>query len=108
MDTLQKDLHVSKKNEGPDLQEKFVTPATLIQGGGAEVEVEEDIGTGTDRLQPLHFHRPMGTLLHLLVLRIQIRETVVGHPKEDQGHHQNQVALLHQTTISCPIAGEVF
>ena len=110
MDTLQNDLHVSKKNEGPDLQEKFVTPATLIQGGGAEVEVEKDIGTGTDRLQPLHFHRPMGTLLHLhlLVLRIQIRETVVGHPKEDQGHHQNQVVLLHQTAISCLIAGEVF
>ena len=108
MDILQNDLPVSKKNEGPDLQEKFVTLATLIQGG--EVEVEKDIGTGIDRLQPLHFHHPMGTCLrlHLLVLRIQTRGVVVGHHKEDQDHHQNQVVLLHQTAILWVIAGEVF
>ena len=110
MDTLQNDLPVSRKNEDPDLQEKFVTPAILIQGGEAEVEVEKDIGTGIDRLLPLHFHRPMDTRLHLhlLVLRIQTRGAVVGHHKEDQGRPQNQVVLLHQTAILCLIAGEVF
>ena len=110
MDTLQNDLPVSKKNEGPDLQEKIVTPATLIQEGGAEVEVEKDIGTGIDRLQPLHFHRPMGMRLHLQlrVLLIQTRGAVVGHHKEDQGHHQNQVVLLHQPAILCRTAGEIF
>ena len=109
MDTLLKDLLVSKKNEGPDLQEIFVAPATLIQGGGAEVEVEKDIGTGIDRLQPLHFHRPIDTRLHLrhLVPHIQTQGAVVGHHPEDQGHRQNQVVHLHQPAISFLIAGEV-
>ena len=111
MDTLQNDLLVLKKNEGPDLQEKFVAPATLIQGGGAEAEVEvgKDIGTGIDRLQPLHFHRPMDTCLHLLHLvpHIRTQGAEVDHHPEDQGHRQNQVVPLHPPAISRPTAGEI-
>ena len=111
MDTLQNDLLVLKKNEGPDLQEKFVAPATLIQGGGAEAEVEvgKDIETGIDRLQPLHFHRPMDTCLHLLHLvpHIRTQGAEVDHHPEDQGHRQNQVVPLHPPAISRPTAGEI-